>query len=99
MKQGLYSPLRAGEITAMKMAGLLHPPFVSGPRAAASRRLASDTRLLAQSRFLPEDNEKTSRARSKREKEVRSLRGGDEGRGTRKRCFLRIRIPFARGVV
>ena len=48
-------------ITAMMMAGAMHPPFVSGPRAAASRRLASATRLPAQSRFLPEENEKTGR--------------------------------------
>ena len=33
----------------------VHGPFVSGLRAAASRRLASDTRLRAQSRFLLEE--------------------------------------------
>ena len=48
--------------------------------------------------FLPEEKEKTGRARSKREKEVSPLRG-DEGRGTRKRCFLRVRMSSARGVV
>ena len=36
----------------------VHGPFVSGLRAAASRRLASDTRLRAQSRFLLEEKEK-----------------------------------------
>ena len=48
--------------------------------------------------FLPEEKEKTGRARSKREKEVSPLRG-DGGRGTRKRCFLRVRMSPARGVV
>ena len=47
--------------------------------------------------FLPEEKEKTGRARSKREKEVSPLRG-DEGRGTRKGCFLRVRKSSARGV-
>ena len=48
--------------------------------------------------FLPEGKEKTGRARSKREKEVLPLRG-DGGRGTRKGCFLRVRMSSARGVV
>ena len=48
--------------------------------------------------FLPEEKEKTGRARSKREKEVSPLRG-DVGRGSRKRCFLRVRMSSARGVV
>ncbi len=48
--------------------------------------------------FLPEEKEKTGRARSKREKEVSPLRG-DVGRGTRKGCFLRVRMSSARGVV
>ncbi len=47
--------------------------------------------------FLPEGKEKTGRARSKREKEVSPLRG-DGGRGTRRRCFLRVRMSIARGV-
>ncbi len=41
----MAKPLRAAQWT-------VHGPFVSGLRAAASRRLASDTRLRAQSRFL-----------------------------------------------
>ena len=46
---GFYSPLRAGRISAILIAGAMHPPF---------------------SPFLPEENEKTGRARSKRVKEV-----------------------------
>ena len=48
--------------------------------------------------FLPEEKEKTGRARSKREKEVTPLRG-DEGRGTRKACLRFLRMSSARGVV
>ena len=48
--------------------------------------------------FLPEEKEKTGRARSKREKEVTSLRG-DGRRGTRKSCFRRLRKFSVRGVV
>jgi len=44
-----FSALAGGGISAMKMAGPLHPPF---------------------SLFLPEEKEKTGRARSKREKDV-----------------------------
>ncbi len=66
-----------GGISAMMMAGALHPPF---------------------SLFLPEEKEKTGRARSKREKEVTPLRG-DEGRGTRKACLRFLRMSPARGVV
>ena len=47
--------------------------------------------------FLPEEKEKTGRARSKREKEVTPLRG-DEGRGTRKACLRFLRMSSARGV-
>ena len=47
--------------------------------------------------FLPEEKEKTGRARSKREKEVSPLRG-DERRGTRKACLRFLRMSPARGV-
>ena len=49
------------------------------------------------SRFLPEGNEKTGRARSKRKTEGSPLRG-DEGRGTRKAYLRFLRMPSARGV-
>ena len=48
--------------------------------------------------FLPEEKEKTGRARSKREKEVTSLRG-DGRRGTRRVCFRLLRKSSVRGVV
>ena len=93
------------------MAGSLHPPCRRKKLRPLRPRLTARTALCsvpsssphAAGRagapvFLPEEKEKTGRARSKREKEVSPLRG-DGGRGTRKRCFLRVRMSPARGVV
>ena len=52
----MAKPLRAVQWT-------VHGPFVSGLRAAALRRLASDTRLRAQSLFLLEEKEKMGGAK------------------------------------
>ena len=75
---GWCSPLRAGEISAMKMAGSLHPPF---------------------SPFLPEENEKTGRARSKRVKEVGTRRTGARLNDRRSRNDFSARNWFERGFV
>ncbi len=48
--------------------------------------------------FLPEEKEKTGRARSKREKEGTTLRG-DGRRRTRKMCLRFLRKSPVRGVV
>ena len=77
------SPLRAGEDSAMMMAGPLHPPCRRKKLRPLRPRLTARTALCsvpsssphAAGRagapvFLPEENEKTGRARSKREKEV-----------------------------
>ena len=75
--------LRAGRISAMKMAGPLHPPFSlflpeekeTAPAGACRRPTAAKRRLLGR--------RQTGRARSKREKEViwpsigRTLRNAD----------------------
>ncbi len=62
----------------------------TAPAGACRRPTDAKRRLLGR--------RQTGRARSKREKEGSPLRGG-EGRGTRKRCFLRVRMSSARGVV
>lgn len=62
----------------------------AAPAGACQRPTAAKRRLLGR--------RQTGRARSKRAKEVLPLRGpGDEG--TRRRCFLQIRMSIARGVV
>ena len=80
------------------MAGSLHPPFVSGLSAAALRRLASDTRLWAQSLFPSKRKRENGPCTVQKRKRSTPCGGtGDEGRARGSDGFLRM--SPVRGVV